>query len=108
MRVDKDTILLYMPQGGEQGMIQAWYAGQRSWVEFRGPRFSEWEPTLEPSAFEIAHDCLLGMHCTVLHQDSVLALVRGRHSDFDAIERAMAAETARYEPPDDAVIQTRV
>ena len=86
-------------------MIQAWFQGERSWVEFRGPKFSLWEPKDQPSAFQIAHDSLLGMHCTVLHQDSVLALIRGRHSDFEAIEKLMASEQPVWRPPEDFVFQ---
>ena len=103
MKVDRDVILIYMPRGGSAGMIQAWYQGDHSWVEFRGPAFADWDPTMQPSAFQIAHDSLLGMHCTVLHQDSVLALMRNKHSDFDAFERLMAAEVPCYEPPEDAI-----
>lgn len=92
MKIDRNTILIYMPAGGTQGMIQAWFSGDRSWVEFRGPAFSDWEPGTNPSPFQIAHDSLLGMHCTVLHQGSVLAIIRDRHSDFEAIEQLMATE----------------
>jgi hypothetical protein len=103
MKLDRNTILLYMPRGGAAGMIQAWYSGERSWVEFRGPAFSDWDPAVAASPFQIAHDSLLGMHCTVLHQDSVLALVRDKHSDFNALEQLMAAEQPHYTPPLDAV-----
>ena len=103
-KIDRDYIMLYMPQGGEAGLIQAWYQGQHQWVEFRGPPFSQWIPTDSPSAFEIVHDSLLGMHCTVLHQDSVLALIRGRHSDFDAIERCLLAEQLQFTAPQDYML----
>lgn len=104
MKVNKDIILLYMPEGGQAGLIQAWYQGDHAWVEFRGPAYTDWGPALPPSAFEQCHNRLLGMHCTVLHQDQILALIRGRHSDFDLIEEAMNSDnltTIAY--PDDAV-----
>lgn len=97
-------IMLYMPQGGQAGVIQAWYQGQHAWVEFRGPAFTDWDPDQPMSAFQTAHDSLLGMHCTVLHQDSILALIRGRHSDFEAIEQLMQAEkTLVFQRPADYV-----
>lgn len=103
-KIDRDMIMLYMPQGGEAGVIQAWYQGQHSWVEFRGLPYSHWGENDEPSAFQIVHNSLLGMHCTVLHQDSILALIRGRHSDFDAVEQAMLAEkTLIFQRPADYV-----
>lgn len=94
MKIDTNTILLYMPRGGQAGLIQVWYAGDHSWVEFRGPAFLDWEPS-NMSAFQIVHDSLLGMHATVLHQDSILAVVRGKHSDFDAIEALMRSDLAQ-------------
>lgn len=97
MKIDTNTILLYMPQGGQAGLIQAWHAGDFSWVEFRGPAFSDWD-TDKISDFQIVHDSLLGMHATVLHQDSILALVRGKHSDFDAIQALMQSDQAQMGP----------
>ena len=102
-KIDRNMILLYMPRGGQAGLIQAWYQGQHQWVEFRGPAFTDWDPAAPVSPFEIAHDTLLGMHCTVLHQDSILALVRGKHSDFEAMEQLMAAETPKFQAPADYV-----
>ena len=96
--------MLYMPHGGESGVIQAWYQGDHSWVEFRGPAFTDWDPEIPPSAFEHVHNRLLGMHCTVLHQDQILVLIRGRHSDFELIEEAMnSINLATIAYPDDAV-----
>lgn len=91
MKVDKNTILLYMPNGGQAGVIQAWYSGDHHWVEFRGPSFNEWGTDLL-SPFQIIHDSLLGMHATVLHQDSILAIIQSRHSDFNAIDQLMKLE----------------
>lgn len=80
-------IHLYMPDGGEAGKIQAWFAGQASWVEFRGPAYSQWGDD-DGGDFQSVHDALEGWHTTVLHQDQILTLL-DRHSDYDAICRLL-------------------
>jgi hypothetical protein len=103
-KIDKDYIMLYMPHGGESGVIQAWYQGDHSWVEFRGPPYSQWLYKEPKSPFQMLHDSLLGMHCTVLHQDQILALIRDRHSDFNAIEQLMQSEKVlKFQRPADYV-----
>ena len=104
MKKSRDTILLYMPAGGEAGVIQAWFQGSATWKEFRGPAYSQWHPGDLPSDFEILHNSLLGQHATVLHQDSVLALIPEKHSDFAAVEQLMLAEKRlHFQAPADAV-----
>lgn len=76
----KKIICLYMPDGGEAGVIQAWLAGEHKWVEFRGAPYSQWRVG-EVSPMSALHDALEGMHATVLHQDSILAVHEG-HADF--------------------------
>jgi len=104
IKINHDIILLYMPAGGQMGMIQAWFQGDHSWVEFRGPKFNDWDPDVAASPFQIIHDSLLGMHCTVLHQDSILALTRDRHSDFPAIEKLMRSKNPIFVPPEDFIL----
>jgi len=104
MKVNKDIILLYMPEGGQAGLIQAWYQGDHAWVEFRGPAYTDWGVHNKPSPMEIIHDSLLGMHCTVLHQDQILAVKRDMHSDFAAVEQLLLAEKELiFQRPTDAV-----
>lgn len=73
---------LYMPDGGERGVILAWFAGhgEHEWVEFRGRPYSRWAPG-EDSPMAALHDSLEGWHATVLHQDVVLTLL-DRHPDY--------------------------
>jgi hypothetical protein len=105
MKINHDMILLYMPQGGQRGVIQAWYQGDHSWVEFRGPAFSDWDTDAPASPFQIVHDSLLGMHATVLHQDSILALIRRKHSDFSSIEQLMlAGKSLIFQAPIDVFV----
>lgn len=76
-------IHLYMPDGGEDGRIQAWYAGERSWVEFRGAPYSQWH-TEDGGMFQAVHDMMPGWHTTVLHQDEILTVL-DQHSDYDLL-----------------------
>jgi hypothetical protein len=78
-------ILLYMPHGGEDGVIQVWYPGDPKWIEFRGPPYSQWDPD-EASPMQQIHDALEGWHATVLHQDEILLLHDG-HPDFERVLR---------------------
>lgn len=81
----KNSILLYMPNGGEDGVIQAWYVGRHQWVEFRGPKYSKWHAGSHSRMQEI-HDAMEGWHTTVLHQNEVLML-HPKHPDYAAVKR---------------------
>lgn len=76
-----------MPNGGQDGVLQAWFARERTWVEFRGRPHTEWDgEAADP--FQALHDALEGWHSTVLHQDEVLALMP-QHPDYEAAVRMM-------------------
>ncbi len=82
-------LLLYMPHGGEHGVIQVWHDGRvegRKWVEFRGPPYSQWHKHPGVSPMQRVHDALEGWHSTVLHQDSVL-MIGSHHPDYHAVKK---------------------
>ena len=81
------TLLLYMPDGGQQGVLRAWFSREQSWVEFRGRPHTEWDSEAQ-DPFQAAHDALEGWHSTVLHQDEVLALFP-KHPDYHRIAEMM-------------------
>ncbi len=85
-------ISLYMPDGGERGVILAWFAGhgEHEWVEFRGRPYSAWAPG-EGTPMSRLHDAMEGWHATVLHQDAVLTLLE-RHPDYGRV-RGMMEDT---------------
>lgn len=84
-------INLYMPDGGERGVILAWFAGHgaHEWVEFRGRPYSKWGPE-EGSPMAMIHDCMEGWHTTILHQDEVLT-IHEKHPDYPAVRRMVDA-----------------
>lgn len=77
------NILLYMPDGGEAGMIQVWFEKERSWVEARGRPYSVWEEG-EDTPFSRLHDGMPGWHTCVLHTNCVLAILP-RHEDYEFV-----------------------
>lgn len=82
-----NSILLYMPNGGESGVILAWYLGDDTWIEFRGPKYSTWHLGSH-SRMQDIHDALEGWHATILHQDGVLML-HPKHPDYIRVHRLM-------------------
>ena len=99
MKKRKKILHMYMPNGGEAGVILLWRARHKNdphqlrWVECRGLPFSEWEED-EVSPMQRLHDCMPGWHTCVLHQDAVLTLHTNpddpgdprNHRDFEAVE----------------------
>jgi hypothetical protein len=91
-------LCIYMPSCGEAGVIQVWQPGNRRWVEFRGPPYSQWGDT--PNDMQQVHDALEGWHATVLHQGEVL-LIHDKHPDFMrilALFERNSSETAGDRP----------
>jgi len=84
------TILLYMPNGGVDGVINAWFSGDKSHVEFRGNSYHLWASN-EDTPFSRVHDAMEGMHSTVLHTDDVLALLP-RHPDYEVVREMLEGE----------------
>jgi hypothetical protein len=82
------TYSLYMPNGGEDGVLIGWRADwpEGKWVEFRGPPYSQWKG--EGSDFELVHDALEGRHATVLHTNDVLDVLP-THPRYDLIKHAI-------------------
>lgn len=85
---------LFMPEQGEQGVIQLWLAtrkGQRvKWVEARGRPYSQWDVN-EDTPMSRLHGCMEGWHTTVCHQDAILDL-HDRHPDYNAVAEFMEEE----------------
>lgn len=79
----KETIHLYMPDGGQDGVIQAWLGSwpEWRWVEFRGPPYAAWDP-YATSNFQCIHDALPGWHACVLHTDQVLDVLP-KHPEYE-------------------------
>ena len=73
--------------------LDVWFQGDKSHLEFRGRPYTEWEGDAADDWFQRAHDCLEGMHSSVLHTDSVLAILP-RHPDYDRIVALMAEAQA--------------
>jgi hypothetical protein len=82
------TYSLYMPNGGEDGVLIGWRADwpQNKYVEFRGPPYSQWEGA--GSDFELVHDALEGRHSTVLHTNDILDVIP-THPRYDLIKNAI-------------------
>ena len=82
------TYRLYMPNGGEDGVLIGWRADwpESHYVEFRGPPYSQWEG--KGSDFELVHDALEGRHATVLHTNDVLDVLP-THPRYDLIKNAI-------------------
>jgi hypothetical protein len=60
-------IRLYMPRGGEDGVIIAWDEHRRC-VEFRGPPYSQWHPNTSPdSPFYRLYSSLRTVNISDLH-----------------------------------------
>lgn len=83
-----DHFRLYMPNGGEDGVLIGWRADwpDNHYIEFRGPPYSQWKG--EGSDFERVHDRLAGMRATVLHHNSVVDIIPGME-EHDDIARAI-------------------
>lgn len=82
-----------MPDGGQSGRLDVWFQGDKSHLEFRGRPYTEWEDEATDDWFQRAHDCLEGMHSSVLHTDSVLAILP-RHPDYERIVALMTEAQA--------------
>ena len=82
VRVKRRSLCFYMPNGGIDGVIQAWQPGNWKWVEFRGPPYHKWGDSQSP--MQRIHDAMEGMHATVLHQYSIL-LIHEEHKDFERV-----------------------
>ena len=79
-----------MPDGGEQGLIIAWYANDPDWIELRGTPYSQWdENTYHP--MQLLHDAMEGWHTTVLHQDSILTLMP-HHPDYSTVKKLIDSQ----------------
>jgi hypothetical protein len=82
----KRLIQMYMPSGGELGVILLWKPRKKDdptpikWVEARGRPFSQWDID-EDTPMSRLHDQLFGWHTCVFHQDAVLTL-HSDHGDF--------------------------
>ena len=76
-------ICVFMPDGGERGLIQLWWQGRHNWVEARGRPFSQWDES-EDTAFSRLHDGMLGAHTSVLHTGDVL-VVLPKHPDWEFV-----------------------
>lgn len=85
------TYRLYMPNGGEDGVLIGWRADwpESHYVEFRGPPYSQWKG--EGSDFERVHDALEGRHATVLHTNDILDVLP-MHPRYDLIKNAIEKE----------------
>ena len=80
---------LYMPNGGEDGVLMGWRADwpESHHVEFRGPAYSEWTGD-QGSDFERLHDALEGRHSTVLHTNDILDVLP-THPRYEVIKNAI-------------------
>jgi hypothetical protein len=80
---------LYMPNGGEDGVLVGWRADwpESHYTEFRGPAYSQWTGG-QGSDFQRVHDALEGRHATVLHTNDVLEVLPS-HPRYDSIKNAV-------------------
>lgn len=83
-------VILFMPDCGEDGVIQLWSQGAHSWVEARGRPYSQWDEN-EDTPFSRLHDALLGAHTSNLHEGRTL-IVRPVHPDYEAVMAFMEQE----------------
>ena len=77
-----------MPDQGEDGVLIVRIGSDPSWVEFRGPRYSQWTDEAETtgSAFYSLHSALEGWHTAPLHHGDTVSILPG-HADHEAIRR---------------------
>jgi hypothetical protein len=70
-----DVFRLYMPNGGEDGVLIGWRADwpDNHYIEFRGLPYSQW--THDGDDFQRVHDRLHGMRATVLHHNSIVEVL---------------------------------
>lgn len=91
----KFNLIVFMPAGGEAGVIQIWpdTKGVFWWAEFRGPPYSKWgdDPDYGHYPMQIVHDTMEGWHTTVLHQGSKL-LLTPKHPDYQKVLDLLAEE----------------
>jgi hypothetical protein len=86
----RKAVHVFMPNGGEDGVILVWRGKpdtMERWVECRGKPFSQWGVN-EDTAMSRVHDVMEGWHTTVLHQDQVLTL-HEQHPDFEFVDSFM-------------------
>ena len=88
-------VILFMPNGGADGVIQLWAQGARSWVEVRGRPYGQWTEN-ENTPFSLLHDGLLGAHTSNLHEGRTL-MVRPVHPDYEFVMAFMEQENVRPE-----------
>ena len=86
-------LLMYMPNGGQDGQMNVWYQGDRSHVEFRGRPYTEWDSEFTDDWFQRSHDVLEGWHSCVLHTDQTLAILP-THPDYADLVALMAEAQA--------------
>lgn len=77
-------VLMHMPNGGQDGIMNVWFQGDRSHVEFRGRPYTEWDSAVSDDWFQRSHDILEGWHACVLHTDQTLAILP-THPDYAAL-----------------------
>lgn len=87
------TILMYMPNGGQDGQMNVWYQGDHSHVEFRGRPYTDWDSEFTDDWFQRSHDVLEGWHSCVLHTDQTLAILP-THPDYVGLVSLMAEAQA--------------
>ena len=83
---------LYMPNGGEDGVLIGWRADwpESHHIEFRGPPYTQWTGD-QGSDFERLHDALEGRHSTVLHTNDILDVLP-THPRYEVIKNAIENE----------------
>lgn len=85
--IDMRKIVMWMPDLGKAGCICVRFEGEKSWIEFRGPPYSNWSLGGE-SNFERLHNALEGRHASVLHSGDILVLLPA-HSDYGAVKKML-------------------
>lgn len=84
---DARKIILSMPDLGEAGCMRARFEGDKSWVEFRGPPYSKWEP-LGMSQFERLHAAINGPQASELHAGAVVTILP-KHSEYARVQKML-------------------
>ena len=84
-------IVVYMPDQGEAGVMQIWYATRKDrqvkWVEVRGKNVRDYDPTDE---FHKLHDTKR-MDKSQLHADATVTIMEG-HPDYEKFAAKLDAD----------------
>ena len=91
-KTDSRPIHVFMPEQGECGVMEIWFAfnprkHERKWVEVRGNNVRDYDPEDE---FHKLHDCRR-INLSRLHAEETVTLLEG-HPDYERFRKHLDAD----------------